>query len=66
MNKAFPAEQGTNVLSNCNIGKWYCVKYDMDTYECYWVVLSDIQIYMNKVLNLLAAIDSEENRKRSI
>lgn len=63
LNKAFPAEQGTNALSNCDIGKWHCVKYDMDKYnECYWGALSEIQAYTNKVLSLFDAIDREENR----
>lgn len=58
LNKAFPAEQGTNALSNCDIGKWHCVKYDMDKYnECYWGAFAKIQAYANKVLSLLDAID---------
>ena len=62
LNKAFPAEQETNNLTNYDIGKWHCIKYDADKYEYCWNALSNIQIYMNKVLNLLDAIDNEENR----
>lgn len=62
LNKAFPTiklernrtmERGTNDLSNGDIGKWYCVSYYMDGYECYWSPLSESRAYANKVLSLL-------------
>lgn len=62
LNKAFPAERGTNNLSNCDIGKWHCAICYMDEYECYWSALSESRAYANKVLSLLDAIDREGNR----
>ena len=62
LNKAFPTERGTNDLSNCDIGKWHCVSYYMDEYECYWNALSESRAYANKVLSLLDAIDREGNK----
>lgn len=62
LNNAFPTEPKTNALSNGDIGKWHCVSYYMDGYECYWSALSESRAYANKVLSLLDATDREGNK----
>lgn len=62
LNKAFPSPWEVDELSHCDIGKWHCVGYYPDEYECYWNALSESRAYANRILSLLDAIDKEGNK----